>query len=198
MIRTCYIICSIFLLIACSDLDPRYPTTDEDSEETLELREKYTDKVIGKWYLKQEPQEYYFKQFERLYYISLEQYYEFHENGEITGRVIMKAKRADGSPSATGGEWFSSDYRLNGSWGLIHRASDDTDRLRFGVHLSQDDTDDTLMLPLFSDTDLHLYHADDDILSIESPVTFMNQTIVMHRADGEPADMGSDADTENL
>lgn len=120
--KAAFFILSVFLLAACSDLDPRYPTTDEDSEETVELREKYTDKVTGKWYLKQEPQEYYFKQFERLYYISLEQYYEFHENGEITGRVIMKAKRADGSPSATGGEWFSSDYRLNGSWGLIHRS----------------------------------------------------------------------------
>ena len=196
--RTVFFIISVFLLTACSDLDPRYITTDENSKETVELREKYTDKVIGKWYLKQEPQEYYFKRFEKLYHISLEQYYEFHENGEITGRVIMKAKRADGSPSATGGEWFISDYRLNGSWGLIHRASDDTDRLRFGVHLSQDDTDDTLMLPLFSNTDLHLYHADDDILSIESPVTFLNQTIVMHRVDDEPADMGSDADTENL
>lgn len=196
--RTVFFIIFVFLLTACSDLDPRYITTDENSKETVELREKYTDKVIGKWYLKQEPQEYYFKRFEKLYHISLEQYYEFHENGEITGRVIMKAKRADGSPSITGDEWFSTDYRLSGSWGLIHRASDDTDRLRFGVHLSPDDTDDTAMLTLFSNTNLHLYHADDDILSIESPVTFLNQTIVMHRVDSEPADMGSDADAKNL
>ena len=54
------------------------------------------------------------------------------------------------------------------------------------------------MLTLFSNTNLHLYHADDDILSIESPVTFLNQTIVMHRVDSEPADMGSDADAKNL
>lgn len=66
------------------------------------------------------------------------------------------------------------------------------------MHLSPDDTDDTAMLTLFSNTNLHLYHADDDILSIESPVTFLNQTIVMHRVDGEPADMGSDADAKNL
>ena len=57
--KATFFILSVFLLAACSDLNPRYPTTDEDSEETLELREKYTDKVTGKWYLKQEPQEYY-------------------------------------------------------------------------------------------------------------------------------------------
>lgn len=192
--KTVYFLICTFILTACSDLDPHQTIIDDNSEETIELREKYADKITGRWYLKQEPQEYYYKQFERLYNIALEQYYEFHENGNITGRVVMKAKRADGSPTATGGEWFVTDYRIQGLWKLVHTASDDTDRLRFEAHLSPDDTDDTAMIVLFDNAYLHFYHADDDILCIENPVTFLNQTIVMHRVDGEPSGMGESAD----